>query len=381
MKAPKTLRPPSNWQDFEKLCKQLWGEIWKCPEIVRHGRAGQVQHGVDVYGIPTGENEYYGIQCKGKDENLKSQFSKDEVISEVEKAKKFSPPLKKYYLATTAPKDTKIEEYVRNINLENKKAGLFEVYLFSWEDIVDLIDANKETHDLYLNSQNYKTNKNAIVTFRNNLNEITLSPRFEKIERRYRSISLNKGDYAVYKKIQSMDKIHSAGSIKSPPLSETLTNLSYSPFQFIIFNSGIESLEQYKLLFEFKGEIETFSDNNTESKGLHQYRQKYISDILKRNEIGGEVIPLTSTILVGDDKYISDEIFLKPYPKEYEIIVEWKLISNDYKQQGELKILVNPYIETRRVTIWEDDIKGEDEDLAPANERVEEEFKDVIKSE
>ena len=33
MKAKQQLRKPENWHDFENLCKKLWGEIWKCPEI------------------------------------------------------------------------------------------------------------------------------------------------------------------------------------------------------------------------------------------------------------------------------------------------------------------------------------------------------------
>ena len=67
MKASKTLRKPKNWQDFETLCKKLWGEIWQCPEIQKNGRLGQNQNGVDIYGKPKGEDEYYGIQCKGKE--------------------------------------------------------------------------------------------------------------------------------------------------------------------------------------------------------------------------------------------------------------------------------------------------------------------------
>lgn len=33
MQISKSLPKPQNWQDFETLCKKLWGEIWSCPEI------------------------------------------------------------------------------------------------------------------------------------------------------------------------------------------------------------------------------------------------------------------------------------------------------------------------------------------------------------
>ena len=34
MIAQTQLKKPSNWQDFEKLCKLLWGEIWVCENII-----------------------------------------------------------------------------------------------------------------------------------------------------------------------------------------------------------------------------------------------------------------------------------------------------------------------------------------------------------
>lgn len=175
-----SLRRPVNWQDFEELCKKLWGETWNCPEIVRYGRNGQDQYGVDIYGIPAGKTGYYGIQCKGKDEYTHQQFTEKEIDEEIEKAKRFTPPLENYYLATTAVKDAKIEVYIRKKNVELRKAGLFSVALFSWEDIVDLIDENKRTYDYYVRGQKYTALKAAEITFKDGATEITLHPQFEK---------------------------------------------------------------------------------------------------------------------------------------------------------------------------------------------------------
>lgn len=36
MIAPTQLNKPSNWQDFEKLCKLLWGEMWCCENTIKH---------------------------------------------------------------------------------------------------------------------------------------------------------------------------------------------------------------------------------------------------------------------------------------------------------------------------------------------------------
>src|SRR5687767_4448849 len=109
----KTLRRPANWQDFEELCKRLWSEIWQYPETKKHGRTGQPQFGVDIYGKQQGKNGLVGIQCKGKDEYTDSQLTKKEIDLEVEKASLFKPPLEKMYFATTSTRSTSIEEYVR----------------------------------------------------------------------------------------------------------------------------------------------------------------------------------------------------------------------------------------------------------------------------
>ena len=35
MKSPTQIQPPANWQDFETLCKKLWGEIWCCKDTIK----------------------------------------------------------------------------------------------------------------------------------------------------------------------------------------------------------------------------------------------------------------------------------------------------------------------------------------------------------
>ena len=190
MEISKSLRRPTNWQDFESLCKKLWGEIWEYPETKKNGRSGQNQFGVDVYGIPKNETEYFGIQCKGKDEYTDKQFTEKEIEEEIAKALLFQPKLKKFYLATTAVKDTKIEQFIREKNVEHISKGIFEVHIFCWEDIVDLIDENKQTYNWYVKNINYKTRKAVKVTFQNNTTDLIITPKFKKtiIVKRQKSI-------------------------------------------------------------------------------------------------------------------------------------------------------------------------------------------------
>ena len=147
---------PENWQDFEELCKVLWSEIWECPEIKKNGRFGQNQNGVDIYGIPKNETKYFGIQCKGKDEYTKSKLTELEITSEINKAKNFKPYLKKLYIATTANKDERIEELVK----DGKKQG----YL-TYEQIVKKTNAALHESKLTLKYCAFQSWKTPVLAF------------------------------------------------------------------------------------------------------------------------------------------------------------------------------------------------------------------------
>lgn len=129
------INPPENWQDFEKLCAALWSEIWSDPNTRMHGRRGQKQHGIDVYGRIDGSGDWQGVQCKGKDVRYGSQVTEAELKAEVKKAKKFNPRIKAFVLATTAPNDASIQEVARKLTEAHKKTNLFSVEVVSWDEI------------------------------------------------------------------------------------------------------------------------------------------------------------------------------------------------------------------------------------------------------
>ena len=98
MIAQNQLKKPSNWQDFEKLCKLLWGEIWTCEDTIK-------RHGVGVFSYVEKYGGYCDIQCKGKDDYANAQLTEGEIDTEIEKALGFEPELKLLIFATTANKD------------------------------------------------------------------------------------------------------------------------------------------------------------------------------------------------------------------------------------------------------------------------------------
>ena len=63
--ASSELPVPKSWDEFEDICADLFGRIWNDHNIVRYGRMGQRQHGVDIRGqLPAGG--IAGVQCKRK---------------------------------------------------------------------------------------------------------------------------------------------------------------------------------------------------------------------------------------------------------------------------------------------------------------------------
>ena len=56
--------PPAYWQDFERLTLDIAKIQWKDDYAERHGREGQAQGGVDIFGYNHSAKEQTGIQCK-----------------------------------------------------------------------------------------------------------------------------------------------------------------------------------------------------------------------------------------------------------------------------------------------------------------------------
>jgi hypothetical protein len=364
MIAKQQLRKPENWQDFESLCKKLWGEIWKCPEIKKNGRQGQSQHGVDVYGIPYDETEYYGIQCKGKDEYTHQQLTEKEIDDEIKKAKKFEPALKKFFFATTANKDAKIEAYIRKKNIANKKKNSFEIHIFSWEDIVDLIDENKQTYDYYVRSINYKTDHLAIFLFENGEEEITVKVPFKKIVTHYKQRII-----PASQQLFGMPSFNINPIVNIPfpisPLFDNSFNHSYCRFFFRLYNKGTEPIKEFKIFFQFEGKYESI---DTCSKG-HLLSPNYNYDTFIWEESKqGKIVPLKH-ILVQDDFISFDTICLKPFPEPSKIEFKWKLVSLDYKNEGILILNIVPEFILKEETVLVED---------PTYVRTEENIEDYI---
>ncbi|NOU33666.1 MAG: hypothetical protein HOO96_37710, partial [Polyangiaceae bacterium] len=131
------LPAPVDWQKFERLCRDLWAAIWEDRNTQAHGRSGQPQHGVDVFGIPNGERVYSAVQCKRRGSSADAgEVTESELREEVAKAQNFVPKIGgAFILATTGPRDAKIQRVARILSEQQRANGQFSVHVWSWDDI------------------------------------------------------------------------------------------------------------------------------------------------------------------------------------------------------------------------------------------------------
>jgi hypothetical protein len=127
--------PPRSWEQFEELCADVFQSAWRDPALLRHGRAGQRQNGVDIV-ARNGALYPIGLQCKRRSRWPVSKLTKAQVDAEVAEALKFTPALKAFYILTTAPGDTLLQAHVRTLNQQHKRKRLFEIVVLGWDEIV-----------------------------------------------------------------------------------------------------------------------------------------------------------------------------------------------------------------------------------------------------
>jgi len=130
--------PMRDWEKFERLCSDLWKRIWNDPNVQRHGRSGQRQHGVDIYGTVRRSRAAGGVQCKKKDAtSTDDALDVAEMREIVEEAKSFRPALSEFVIAYTGKRDAKLQSEARRITEDHRKKGLFDVHIYSWDDILE----------------------------------------------------------------------------------------------------------------------------------------------------------------------------------------------------------------------------------------------------
>jgi formylglycine-generating enzyme required for sulfatase activity len=155
-----SLPPLANWQDFERLCCDLWKRIWKGQHALLNGRGGQTQHGVDVYVLIDGGMRWAGVQCKRFEVTFKK---KSQLEAEVAAARNFNPAISDFVIATTAPNNAKAQAWAREITEAQQKIGSFPVTIYGWGDICRELAPHQDLIQTYFPDFSWPPEKPAVL--------------------------------------------------------------------------------------------------------------------------------------------------------------------------------------------------------------------------
>lgn len=347
----KILQIPKNWQDFEDVCKELWRENWPCREIQSHGRNGQAQYGVDVFGIPDGEDKYYGIQCKHK--SIGEELTESEVDHEIQEAYKFPTPLKMLYIATTANNDAKIQKHVMLKDVENREKGLFGIRVYSWLEISDLLRQHTNVLNWYMEEKFYQRSMELYVnSCRLGEETIVLNPHFNRLIDEVvlvepNKLSMDQANLVKPNKVLLDFYKHYREStpeislmVTNPLIHKVKLNRSLVELEIDIDNTGEQPFENYFLFLSISE-----SDYN---RGIHfQINDILVEDIeSERREKEARFHEAGQIINGGMSRRVSTYIYL---PKDESIInVDYEFNAKNYKSSGTIKIKNEPDIKDVR---------------------------------
>jgi tetratricopeptide (TPR) repeat protein len=152
--TPYTINPPTNEDVFEDLCLELLKQHWAKPQLQRFGKRGERQNGVDLVDLG-GTDPLYAAQCKLKE--AWKTLAPSEIQEEVNKAKLFQLPIGYYAILTTGKVSTSAQLAVRAINQQHKIDGLFEVELFAWNRITNLLRQYPEVEKQFYGGLQHET--------------------------------------------------------------------------------------------------------------------------------------------------------------------------------------------------------------------------------
>lgn len=146
------LRRPKDNKIFEELIKDLFARHWNDPNTQINGRSGQKQDGIDIYGQPNQSDLWFGIQCKLREEG---NLSRSDIEHEIRMAHSFRHKLDTFIVATTLPRDNKLQAVIEQLNELETIQNSFKVQIRFWEDICSLLDEHPDLIHKYYKRGGY----------------------------------------------------------------------------------------------------------------------------------------------------------------------------------------------------------------------------------
>lgn len=343
----KSILKPKNWQDFETLCRRLWSEEFRS-KFQKNGRNGQKQKGVDIYGIPEGKQNYYGIQCKHKDNG---KLTEKEIENEISLAENFKPEIEHLIIASTNIKDVNLEEFVREQDILRRKNNKFGVELYCWEDIEGLLSENYQTYQWYLQNLDVQKRYSIKVCFEDGKLKKKIYPKFFQKINKYvyvppkKEVKLTELEKVAMKNMQSM--IKNFPNLLIPEFEGRYKkNYAWCDFNVIFKNCGSGALKHWELRFYIDPKDGVFEDEK-ERKYLfcsfaNSWKIEYANEVLYRN-------PSHHPFVQNNNDLI--ELSVRPNIGIKKFSIKWKLLAEDFNEEGELNLFVEPEIIEKEIEI------------------------------
>lgn len=128
------LARPETEEDFEAMCCMLYQRVYNDSGLMRVGRSGQAQFGVDLLGVDRlilgGRS--IGIQCK---HYQAKKFTLRTVTDDVAEADTANLAIEHLTFATTAPASSEIVRQVHELSEQRRKQNKFTVSVEYWNTI------------------------------------------------------------------------------------------------------------------------------------------------------------------------------------------------------------------------------------------------------
>ncbi len=324
--------------------------MWDCTDIItKNGRVGQKQYGVDIWGIKKGEKLYSAIQCKGKDEYTNSKLTRKEIDTEIKNALYYNGQLTRFVIATTANKDADIEEYIRLKSIEYRSKGLFDICLFSWEDIVDRLEEYKDVYQWYLGISTYIDSHNIEISFEDGNSIYTVYPHYNKKTKKY--VLPDDKEYIAYKMVERnmrefADKlcIPKLQSLLHTSTSQNKTNKSWCRIPIYIKNTGTAGIELVKMEINSKEEsiLAINAKIPSELDGVIGSWEALPPELsINNNTPCGLMYQPRERLIVPQDKKRID-FYIQPHPNTNELDIYFKLYTREGFSEKSLHIVVKP---------------------------------------
>ena len=143
------IEPPTDWQTFERASVILWRASLSCSTLIRYGRSGQRQFGLDLVGYRNGDNtKPVGIQCKCLEKS--AVLTEKTIRDEFEKALKKWPNLTEFIFTTTCKDSTSYADIAHKLTEECARKGLKTIVaVWGWEALSQEIRSFPEASNAF----------------------------------------------------------------------------------------------------------------------------------------------------------------------------------------------------------------------------------------